>query len=100
MLDRDFRVVGSTHRARRSGGDDGAPQEYRGPFGVVATSEPTTYFSELMVEQAKIMDKLAIAAIAGEEIRSAANDALLLLQELNTTFDRRKDAILTVGQSQ
>jgi hypothetical protein len=48
----------------------------------------------------EIMDKLAIAAMAGEEIRSTANDALLLLQELNTTFDRRKDAILTVGQSQ
>jgi hypothetical protein len=49
---------------------------------------------------AEKMDKLAIAAMAGEEIRSAANDALLLLQELNTTMDRRKDAILSVGQSQ
>ena len=49
---------------------------------------------------AEMMDKLAIAAIAGEEIRSSANDALLLLQELNTTLDRRKDAMLTVGQSQ
>jgi hypothetical protein len=49
---------------------------------------------------ADIMDKLAIAAMAGEEVRSTANDALLLLQELNTTLDRRKDAILTVGQSQ
>ena len=49
---------------------------------------------------AEMMDKLAIAAIAGEEIRSPANDALLLLQELNTTLDRRKDAMLTVGQSQ
>ena len=37
-----------------------APQEYRGPLGVVATNQPGTYFSELMVEQAKIMDKLAI----------------------------------------
>jgi hypothetical protein len=46
------------------------------------------------------MDKLAIAAMAGDEIRSTANDALLLLQELNTTMDRRKDAILSVGQSQ
>lgn len=46
------------------------------------------------------MDKVAIAAMAGEEMRSAANDALLLLQELNTTMDRRKDAILNVGQSQ
>jgi len=46
------------------------------------------------------MDKLAIAAMAGDEIRSTASDALLLLQELNTTLDRRKDAILSVGQSQ
>ncbi|MCJ7618716.1 MAG: hypothetical protein MUP64_00685 [Anaerolineae bacterium] len=46
------------------------------------------------------MDKLAIAAMAGDEIRSTASDALLLLQELNTTMDRRKDAILSVGQSQ
>ncbi len=49
---------------------------------------------------AEKMDKLAIAAMAGEEIRTVANDALLLLQELNTTLDRRKDAILSVGQSQ
>jgi hypothetical protein len=49
---------------------------------------------------AEKMDKLAIAAMAGEEIRSVANDALLLLQELNTTLDRRKDAIVSVGQSQ
>jgi hypothetical protein len=38
--------------------------------------------------------------MAGEDTRSSANDALLLLQELNTTMDRRKDAILSVGQSQ
>ena len=49
---------------------------------------------------AEKMDKLAIAAMAGEEIRSTANDALLLLQELNTTFDRRRDAMLSVGQAQ
>ena len=49
---------------------------------------------------AEMMDKLAIAALAGEEIRSIANDALLLLQELNTTLDRRKDVILGVGESQ
>jgi hypothetical protein len=49
---------------------------------------------------AERMDKLAISAMGGEEIRSAANDALLLLQELNTTLDRRRDVILGVGQSQ
>ncbi len=48
---------------------------------------------------AEKMDRLAAAALAGDEIRTAANDCLLLLQELNTTLDRRKDVILTVGQS-
>ena len=37
-----------------------APREYRGPLGVVATSQPGVFFSELMVQQARIMDKLAI----------------------------------------
>jgi len=37
-----------------------SPQEYRGPLGVVATNQAGVYFSELMVEQARIMDKLAI----------------------------------------
>ncbi len=37
-----------------------SPQEYRGPLGVVATPKPGVYFSELMVQQARIMDKLAI----------------------------------------
>ncbi len=49
---------------------------------------------------AEKMDKLAIAAMAGEEMRSVANDALLLLQEVNTTLDRRKDVIVSVGESQ
>ena len=49
---------------------------------------------------AEKMDKLAIAAMSGEELRSLANDTLLLLQELNTTLDRRKDVILRVGESQ
>jgi hypothetical protein len=37
-----------------------APAEYRGPLGVVQTNIPGVILSELMVEQAKIMDKLAI----------------------------------------
>ena len=37
-----------------------SPVEYRGPFGVVQTNVPGVTFSELMVEQAKVMDKLAI----------------------------------------
>ncbi|MCH2200940.1 MAG: DUF1501 domain-containing protein [Fuerstiella sp.] len=37
-----------------------APTEYRGEFGVVSTNTPDVLFSELMVEQAKLMDKLSI----------------------------------------
>ncbi|MBP88123.1 MAG: hypothetical protein CMJ64_15625 [Planctomycetaceae bacterium] len=37
-----------------------APIEYRGEFGVVQTNVPGVLFSELMVEQSKIADKLAI----------------------------------------
>jgi hypothetical protein len=48
---------------------------------------------------AEKMDALRTAAMAGEDIRLVANDSLLLLQELNTTFDRRKDVILGVGES-
>jgi len=52
------------------------------------------------VEQlAEKMDRLAMAAMGGEEIKTLANDCLLLLQELNTTLDRRKDVILRVGES-
>ena len=37
-----------------------APSEIRGPLGVVRTNVPGVIFSELMAEQAKVMDKLAI----------------------------------------
>jgi len=37
-----------------------APAEYRGPLGVVKTKLPGVYFSELMAEQAKVADKLAV----------------------------------------
>ena len=37
-----------------------APLGIRGEFGVVKTNVPGVWFSELMVEQAKVMDKLAI----------------------------------------
>lgn len=37
-----------------------APAEYRGPFGTVETNVLGVRFSELMTEQAKIMDKLVI----------------------------------------
>jgi hypothetical protein len=37
-----------------------APMEYRGELGIIQTNVPGVIFSELMVEQAKIADKLAI----------------------------------------
>ena len=37
-----------------------APVEYRGPFGVVQTKTSGGFFSEMMVEQAKIADRLAV----------------------------------------
>ncbi len=37
-----------------------APSEYRGPLGIVKTNLPGVHFSELMREQAKVADKLAI----------------------------------------
>jgi len=37
-----------------------APAEYRGPLGTVSANVPGVWFSEFMVEQAKIMDKLAV----------------------------------------
>ncbi len=37
-----------------------APSEYRGPFGTVKTNLSGVHFSELMKEQAKVADKLAI----------------------------------------
>jgi hypothetical protein len=49
---------------------------------------------------AEKMDRLAIEAMGGQEIRTTATDALMLLQEVNTTLDRRRDVILGVGESQ
>lgn len=37
-----------------------APAEYRGPFGAIATSVPGIQFGELMPEQARLADKLAV----------------------------------------
>src|SRR5215831_4358174 len=37
-----------------------APREFRGPFGSIATSVPGVRFGELMPEQARIMDRLAV----------------------------------------
>lgn len=37
-----------------------APQEYRGPFGAIETSVPGLEFGELMPEQARIADRLAV----------------------------------------
>src|SRR5690349_5630094 len=37
-----------------------APAEYRGPFGAIATNVPGVQFGELMPEQARLADKLAV----------------------------------------
>ncbi len=37
-----------------------APSEYRGPFGVIDTRLPGVQFSELMVEQARVNDRVAL----------------------------------------
>ena len=37
-----------------------APKEYRGPFGAISTNVAGVHFGELMPEQAKLMDKLAV----------------------------------------
>jgi hypothetical protein len=37
-----------------------APKEYRGPFGAISTNVAGVQFGELMPEQAKLMDKLAV----------------------------------------
>ncbi|MFP6770106.1 MAG: DUF1501 domain-containing protein [Planctomycetaceae bacterium] len=37
-----------------------APSEYRGPFGVIDTRLPGVQFSQLMVEQAKVNDRVAL----------------------------------------
>ena len=37
-----------------------APDQYRGPFGAIPTNMPGVQFGELMPEQAKLMDRLAI----------------------------------------
>ncbi len=80
---------------------------YSGLFDAVRVKEEHldalyTYDNALTswVEQlAEKMDKLRGAAMAGEEIRTVASDSLLLLQEVNTTLDRRKDVVLSVGES-
>jgi hypothetical protein len=37
-----------------------APAEYRGPFGAIDTSAPGIRVSEMLVEQAKVMDKVSV----------------------------------------
>jgi uncharacterized protein (DUF1501 family) len=37
-----------------------APDEFRGPFGTIRTNVPGTVFGELLPEQAKVADKLAV----------------------------------------
>src|SRR5271170_7561993 len=37
-----------------------APSQFRGPFGAIPTSLPGVHFGELLPEEARLMDKLAI----------------------------------------
>jgi hypothetical protein len=37
-----------------------APEGYRGPFGAIGTSTPGVHFGELLPEQARLMDRLAV----------------------------------------
>ena len=37
-----------------------APDGYRGPFGAIGTSVPGVHFGELLPEQARLMDRLAV----------------------------------------
>lgn len=54
-----------------------APAEYRGPLGTVSTSVPGVALSELMVEQARLMDKLAIVRSIGHSSSSHGTSAHL-----------------------
>lgn len=54
-----------------------APREYRGPLGSVATKLPGVRFSECMVEQAKIADRLAVIRSIHHESSSHQTSAHL-----------------------
>lgn len=54
-----------------------APAEFRGPLDTIATCLPGVYFSELMVEQAKVMDRLAILRAVTHDSSSHGTSAHL-----------------------
>ncbi len=55
-----------------------APLEYRGPFQTIATNVPGVFFSELMVEQARVMDKMAIVRSVAHNSNNHSNAAHLI----------------------
>ncbi|MDA0834200.1 MAG: DUF1501 domain-containing protein [Planctomycetota bacterium] len=50
-----------------------APVEFRGPLGVVPTSSPGVHFSELMVEQSRIFDKIAVVRSVHHNFDQSSN---------------------------
>ena len=59
-----------------------APEEYRGPLGTVATKIAGERFSELMVEQAAVADKLAIIRSITHKSSSHGTSAHLTQTEI------------------
>ena len=55
-----------------------APLEYRGPFQPIATNVPGVFFSELMVEQARVMDKMAVVRSVSHNSANHSNAAHLI----------------------
>ena len=68
-----------------------SPAEYRGPFGAIKTNVPGVQFSELMAEQAKVMDKLAIIRSVHHE-RSSHDPSSHLTQTGYYKFGRKGSA--------
>ena len=65
-----------------------APLEYRGPFGVQATNVNGVHFSQLLVEQAKVMDRMAIVRSVWHTNSEHANSGHLM----GTGYYFRNDA--------
>ena len=55
-----------------------APLEYRGSFSPIPTNVSGVYFSELMVEQAKVMDKMAVVRSLTHESGDHGNSGHLI----------------------
>ena len=62
-----------------------APPEYRGPFQTINTSVSGANFSELMIEQSRVMDKMAVVRSVSHTSADHGNAAHLI----NTGYYRR-----------